>query len=181
MYKSKRKCLWDCKVNTIDWEYGPTWTQYITLNLRYRGIWQPTEYFEKHFVFLNFLMLHAKEKSSCLPSTIAAMWDLERSMAGGTVTRPGDGQVAEKYALCRQKRHKRSSRWEGGGSTQATPSVEVHWKPLRRPRNATFKFKLQWRAATVLNRRKSTSVSWLVPKEEIWMETKYLKNKHELK
>jgi len=53
-------------------------------------------------------MLPAKEKSSCLLSTIAAMCDLERSMAGGTVTRPGDGQVAEKYALCGQERHKRS-------------------------------------------------------------------------
>jgi hypothetical protein len=119
-----------------------------------RGIWQPTEHFEKHFVCLSFLTLPEKEKSSCLPSTIAAMWDLERSMAGGTVTRPGDGQVAEKYVLCRQEQHKRSSRWEGRGSTQPTPSVEVHWKPLRRPRNATFKFKLQWRTATVLNRRK---------------------------
>jgi hypothetical protein len=105
---------------------------YVQYNLEFaleRAIWQPTE--------------PAKDKSSCLPFTIVATWDLERSMADGTVTRPGDGQVAEKYALCRQERHKCRSRWKGEGSTQPIPSVEVHWKPLRRPRNATFKFKLQ--------------------------------------
>jgi hypothetical protein len=108
-----------------------------------RGNWQPTEHCEKHFVCLSFLMLPAKEKSYCLPSTIAAMWDLERSMAGGTVTRPGDGQVAEKYVLCRQERHKRSSRWEDG---EVHPAYSLSRSTLKSTQ-ATSKCDLQVQTA----------------------------------
>jgi hypothetical protein len=57
-------------------------------------------------------VLAGKEMSYCLPSTIAARRDLERSMADETVTRPEERWAAGNVVLCAQSWRKSSSRWK---------------------------------------------------------------------